>query len=683
VAKDIYRYFRIEARELIDGLAQGALAIEKGSADAQVAPLLRITHTLKGAARVVKQGVIADSAHALEEVLIPLRESPRPATSAEVTSCLRLIDQMRTALDALDAPPQVAAAANPAGSVAQPALAVRVDSVETDALLEGLSSCGRTVSELTRDLGGLEELQGTSRSLAEVLALPAGSLGGRDLQRAGLDAATLEERLNGAQRSLAVGFQRLQRELIEVRLRVEQLRLQPLSTLFGPLERVLRDAAQELQRQVRWEAEGGEIGIDRAVLAVLAEALPHVVRNAVTHGVERPESRLAAGKPAVALVRMRVSRSGATVSILITDDGPGLDLEAVRAKARERGLTGAQQLQDDDAVIAALLRGGLSTSPAVSAVAGRGVGMDVVREALERLRGRILLRSRPGQGLTVELQVPVSLASARALIAQVGVSVVAIPLDAVSRTLRATAPEIVQTPLGEALVLEGRSIPLLALGHLIGAAVAPRGEIGRRLVLVVHGSGTDAALEVDRLLGTADITVQGFPPGVQPIPVLSGVGIDDAGSPRLVLNAAVAVAEVRAWAGAGPPAAMGVPGTKRLPILVIDDSLTTRTLEQSILESAGYTVDVATSAEEAMTMIERTRYGLFVVDVEMPGMDGFTFVQQTRADPVQRQVPAILVTSLSSAQARSRGAEVGAMAFIVKAEFDQRQLLDLIHGVLG
>jgi len=694
MSKDIYRYFRIEARELIDGLAQGALALEHETGHATVSPLLRLAHTLKGAARVVKRGMIADQAHALEELLIPLRDQPRRATVQEVSACLALVDGMRRELDALDAAPAPASSAGgaPGATVAgaaggapglAPARAVRIDSQEASALVEGLASASRRVFELTAGLEALQAVGVPARTLATLLAHDLQDAPGQALtpHREAELAEQLVSRLDASQRRLQEGLQGLGREVVDLRQRVERLQLMPLATLFDGLQRVARDAAQELGRQVQWQAEGGEIGIDTAVLAVLTEALPHMVRNAVAHGIEAPAQRRAAGKPELGTVCLRCTRRGNRVTLVLEDDGQGIDLDAVRTAARERGLIGAEQVLDDPAATALLLRGGLSTSATVSTVAGRGVGLDVVREAVERLRGEFSLSTRRGLGTTVELQMPVSLSSARALLAQAGRSQVAVPLEAVRCTVRATAQQIIPTASGEALVHEGRTVALVALGSLIGAQATTREAGARRLVMVVQGAGAEAALDVDALLGTSEITVQPFPPGVAPVAVLAGVGVDEAGAPQLVLDVAAAVAAALAWA---PGAVVATPAApRRLPILVIDDSLTTRTLEQSILESAGYEVEVAVSAEDALAKAAVVRYGLFVVDVEMPGMDGFTFVERTRADPVQRQVPAILVTSLSSAQARERGHQAGAVAYIVKAEFDQRILLDLIRGILG
>ncbi len=325
-----------------------------------------------------------------------------------------------------------------------------------------------------------------------------------------------------------------------------------------------------------------------------------------------------------------------------------------------------------------LLRGGLSTSATVSGISGRGVGLDVVRATVERLGGRVEMRSRSGQGATVELLVPVSLASLPALVVEAGGVAVAIPLDAVQRTLRVDRAAVVSTPGGDVISDDQRTLKVLPLAALLGSPMDQRPAAGPLTMVVIQAGDERAALAVGRLLGTAAVTVRPLPAGVERVPFIAGAAIDDAGATQLVLEASAAIRAMAAW-GAGPAA---VPAPRRLPILVIDDSLTTRTLEQSILESAGYEVDVAISGEEGMALAGARSYGLFMVDVEMPGMDGFTFVERTRADPRLAQVPAILVTSRDAAEDRRRGLEAGAMAYIIKSEFDQGRLLAIIRGAL-
>ena len=484
------------------------------------------------------------------------------------------------------------------------------------------------------------------------------------LTRATTHLLALEAVVTKTKREVGSRLARLQRMLSELRARSDRMRLENLVALFGPLERVVRDSARELARcRSGWETSAsGEIGIEHRLcfLQVVVEAPPQWCRNAITHGIESPAERQASGKPAAGSVRVAVRcRRCSHISIALSDDGRGIDFAAVRAKTIERGVLSSSAASDQGALVRVLLAGGLSTSSSVTGMAGRGVGLDVMRAAVERVHGTVALTSEPGRGTTLEVLVPATLVSAPSLIANAGGSFVAIPLDAVVSTRRIPESEVVHSSMGDAVVVDERTLPLLPLAMLIGASASSRTGRSHRTGVVLASGQSEAAVEVDRLIGTADVTARPFPPGVRPVAVLSGAGVDDAGAPRLVLEAAAAIAEVRAPKAGSVPATPPAPDVRRLPILVIDDSLTTRTLEQSILESAGYEVDIAVSAEQALVMAVQRRYGLFVVDVEMPGMDGFTFVSTTRAHPQHHEIPAILVTSRKrrcrGSQARSRG----------------------------
>jgi two-component system chemotaxis sensor kinase CheA len=695
VAKDPYRYFRIEARELIDGLAAGVLALEKGGGPPSCAQLLRLAHTLKGAARVVRQGAIADLAHALEDVLDPLRSQSQAPPAGTIDACLQLIDRMRSGLATIATAPageqaEAAARSMAAGPGPGPAHApgqgpgdealrsVRIATAETDGLVDDITAVGHSLADVHQELSGLEACCALARALGDRLERDSALRGGGGPGAALALAQELAERLQRSRRGLIARVESAQRELVEIRARGERLRLVPAAQLFAPLERVVRDAARALGCEAAFLPEGGDIGIDAAVHDALLEALPHVVRNAVAHGIEPPDVRVRSGKPRQGTVRLQVARLGCQVMISCTDDGRGIDLPAITAAAVARGLAPAGRQLDEAAAIAVLLRGGLSTSATVSGISGRGVGLDVVRATVERLGGRLALRTGSGQGATVELLVPVSLASLPALVAEAGGVAVAIPLEAVQRTLRVDQAAVVRSPGGDVIRDDQRTLSVLPLAVLLGSSADQRAAAGPLTVVVLQAGDQRAALVVGRLRGTSAVTVRPLPAGVERVPFIAGAGVDDAGVAQLVLEAGEAIRAVNGW-GASPAAA---PPPRRLPILVIDDSLTTRTLEQSILESAGYEVDVATSGEEGMAMADARSYGLFMVDVEMPGMDGYTFVERTRADPRLAAVPAILITSRDAAEDRRRGLEAGAMAYIIKSEFDQGRLLALIRGAL-
>jgi two-component system chemotaxis sensor kinase CheA len=676
-AADPYRYFRIEARELIAGLADHLLVLERAPGAAEVALLLRLAHTLKGAARVVRQPDVAGHAHALEELLAPHRDGSAPAAGA-IDAGLKLVDAMRAALARLDVLPPAAAAgaAAAAAPTAQAAaVAVRVETRETEALLAGMATLAQDLAALVPEVEGIAGSRALVLALGEVVAEGAGAARGRAI------VDELGERLQRLQERLEAGGERAQRDLREVRERAARMRLLPAASLFGPLERTLRDAAQELGVAARWEAVGGAIGIEAALLGLLAEALPHAGRNASAHGLEPAAARTAAGKPATGTVRLEVARHGGRVRFTLRDDGRGVDLEAVRAGAAARGrLTPAAAAALDPAALhALLLRGGITTVATPTTLAGRGVGLDTVRAALERVGGGVALASRPGQGTVLEIDVPVALSSLPALLVEAQGRAVAVPLDAVRRTLRVPVRELVVSNGCDFLLVHETTVPFLALATLLGAAPVAR-VAGTWTVVLIESGGSTAALGVDRLLGTAEVALRPLPPGCAPVPFLAGADLDEGGDPRLVLDAAGAVQAVRAWYGAR---GHRPPTPRRAPLLVIDDSITTRSLERSILESAGYEVEVAASAEQALAMAAERDYAVFVVDVEMPGMDGFTFVARTRADPRLGRVPAILVTSRDAPEDRARGKAAGAHAYLIKSEFDQNRLLELIRGLVG
>jgi two-component system, chemotaxis family, sensor kinase CheA len=684
MATDPYRYFRVEAQELAEQLGKGVLELEKGPAPAKaVAHLLRLAHTLKGAARVVKQGEIADAAHAIEDALAPLRAGTAEAQEG-VDAILTLIDGIASRVRALGKP------ADPDGPLPvqvvpdEPLRTVRADVGEMDALMDGVAEAHTKLVALRRGLRTVDRM----RDLAVALAAQVGRPRERDTSpagdgparaRTGSLATELVSLVAGFERTVAVGVEQIDRELRQVHDAAERLRLLPTGAVLDALERTARDAAQALGKRVTFDGRGGEVRLDAHVLGVLQGALVQLVRNAVAHGIESETERRAAGKPPEGQLRIEVARRGKRVAFVCRDDGRGLDIDAIRRAAERKGLlvAGAQP-SDAGALFRLLLKGGISTSGAISEVSGRGVGLDVVREAAQRLRGDVLGETRAGEGPVVEVGVPVSLSALDALIVESSGISVAIPLEAVRRTLRVAPSDLTRAPDGETIVDDGESIPFITLEQILTRGRRePRRPKAWSTVIVHHGTAL-AALGVDRLLGTANVVLRPLPELAPGDPIVAGASLDAEGNPQIVLDPEGLVARARAREQSPP-----IARSASLPVLVIDDSLTTRMLEQSILEGAGYEVDLATSAEEALEKVRRRAYGLFLVDIEMPGMDGFTFVERARVDPALGHVPAILVTSRSSPEDRARGVAVGARGYVVKSEFDQADLLRRIRALVG
>ena len=688
MAKDPYRFFRIEAAELLEQLGKAALDLEKGmgregNGDA-VMRLLRQAHTLKGAARVVRVVPIADRAHELEDVLAPHREAgavPRET----VDRILAAIDAMGVALKELGDGAEAAAASATSSTSSSASAAdsqpkrtletlreaprlARADLAEVALVLEGLGEIGNELEALRRADAELEQVRALS-----------GQLGRQSRQHAitpaRLDAiaAELQSATDKVERTLQQGTGRALRELGATRDAAQRLQLVPVTDMFHALERTARDAAHLLGKEVVFEARSGDVRLEGALTDAVQGALIQLVRNAVAHGIETPEKRVAAGKPTAGRVTVEVQRQGYDALFVCHDDGAGIDAAALRRVLAERG----QHIEesDPDALFRRLLAGGISTSNTVSEIAGRGIGLNLVADTLRQLNGTVQARSEPGQGATISLRVPLLLAALQVLLVKAEDQRLALPLDAVLRTLRLAASDIVHLPEGEAIVDEGMQIPLLRLA----GAKAPDQAVTVAVVRHREDAGAASgggrlALAVQRLAGIERVVLQPLPALAPAEATVLGLYLDMEGNPRLVLDPERF--DPRAQRVAPAP-------RRRHTILIVDDSLTTRMLECSILESAGYTVAMAASAEEGLAMAEKEPYALFLVDVEMPGMDGFTFVERTRADAAMRATPCILVSSRNATEDFARGRAAGAADYIVKGEFDQVRFLQRVAELVS
>jgi two-component system, chemotaxis family, sensor kinase CheA len=674
---DPYQYFRPEARELLDQCAQCVLELEKGGPCATLVPrLLRLVHTLKGAARVVRQAEIADRAHAIEDALAPFRDATTAVTREAIGPILDHLDDINCRLGTL-APAEPATPAATKRSPDELSRIIRADIVEVDMILDGVAETHGLLARLRNAGRALKQAQRLAEVLQAQLAVqrPHGAAPERLLAI----ADELHRNVSTVERNLGSTADQMNRELQQLRDAAERLRLVPVGSLFTTLERTAFDAAQTLGKQVKFDAKGGEMRLDSHVLGVVQSALVQLIRNAVAHGIEHSDVRRRAGKPEVGGVGIRISRRGRQIVFECCDDGGGLDLESIRRVASQRGVSdGDVRRADAAALIRLLLHGGITTSKTVTEVSGRGIGLDVVREAIERLGGEVAVRTEYGQGTVFELAVPSSLTALEVLLVEAGDNdVIAIPLDAVLGTARVGAHDILPTAPGVAVLYGEQAVSFVALPAILGGTHLPIRE--RSSAVILTGAEGLAAIGVDRLRGTANVVVRPLPDELRASPVIAGVAFDTEGNPQLVLDPDGAVAAVRRGT---PTRAEATPPSVPPRILVVDDSLTTRMLERSILESAGYEVDLALSAEDGLTAARRTRYGLFLVDVEMPGMDGFAFVEQIRSDPALHEIPAILVTSCAAPEDLQRGRAVGSQGYIIKSEFDQAKLLGLIKPLV-
>ncbi|WP_224360304.1 hybrid sensor histidine kinase/response regulator [Hyalangium versicolor] len=666
----VFGHFQVEARELLEQLGHGFVSLQEGAEDARMVPqLFRWAHTLKGAAQVVKQVRLAEMAHAVEDALAPYRDRGEPLPRESLGDFLRLVGQMRAALAELTSPATLASESRPMGPAVE---TVRVELAALDELLDGVAEAVVQLGGLRQAVEAVGHARHASGGLLEQLTSPAATSAtpaerARWLSRTLAVAEGLNDALSRAGRWLDGGLGKAEGELVQLRDASHALRLVPTSSLHAALELAAHEAAASLGKRVSLQLEGGDVRLDGHVLAAVRQALLHVVRNAVDHGLEAPEERLSLGKPETGRISLRVERHGGRVRFTCEDDGRGVDLGRVRSAAVERGLVTREEAEsfDEQALLELLFRAGFSTASAVTDVSGRGVGLDVLLDTAQQFKGEASATSRPGLGACFQLEVPVSLTSQEVLEAEAGGQRVLLPLHALSASVRLPGEALTWTGPRATFTHEGRALPFLPLLAALGQ---PESARARPWSAVVLGRGQEqVAVGLDRMHGIRRVVVKPLPPSVPRLPLVAGASFDAQGEPLLVLDMAGVAQQVRQ--GAAHLVEPRV--THHRHILVVDDSVTTRMLEQSILESAGYTVDLAASGEEGMERALRNRYSLIIVDVEMPGMNGLEFTRRLRGTPALAAIPIIMVSSLATEEARKQGQQAGVSAYIVKGEFDQ------------
>lgn len=468
---------------------------------------------------------------------------------------------------------------------------------------------------------------------------------------------------------------------------VHEIRLLPLATIFTLFPRVVHDLAKEQGKQVELLIEGGEVSADKRILEEMKDPLMHLLRNAIDHGVESAEERQKAGKPAVAKVWLRACQTATNIVIEIADDGRGLDIDAIKRAAVKRHLASEAELAalPAEQIQSLVLISGFSTNDFVTDVSGRGIGLDVVRTNIERLKGTIKLESAPGKGLTVRIQLPITLATTRVLIAKMDGRLFALPTEQVGSAHFVPREQIFTIEGRETIALGGAVLPVFLLSELLGLAVEPekrqeRGEGGAKKVpcIVLCAGEQEIGLLVDELIEEQEVVLRAQSGMLKRVPNVTGATILETGEVCPVLNGQDLIKSARKHqAHASRPSPAGPPAAKKI-VLLVEDSITTRTLEKRILEDAGYEVATAVDGLDALDKLGMRAFDAIVSDISMPNLDGIALTVKVRLDKRHQELPIILVTALASDEDKRRGVEAGANAYITKPAFDQKILLDCL-----
>ena len=709
--------FAQEAEQRLGRLGQLVLDLEQsevGDMAELIAEVFREVHTLKGSAAVVGFEGVAAYAHVVEEKLSQLRSGSVVPTAPIVDALLIAVDRLGSMIwesvrgDDVDETANAAAlrrldaafdsmpvpAAAPPVTISDLSNASEIVSVAPAPLPAPVPipaarpASVAVASTSERAIAGNRETTGTVMVPVERLDELVRMVGeaaaahlriGRVLtERMGVEASNISE------------FSELSRLLIGLQEGTMRTRMVPVSIITDSLQRAVRDAARSLGKDVRWEVRGEETELDRGVLHQLADSLLHLVRNAVDHGVASPDQRAANGKPAQAVVRLHAMQLGSEVVIAVSDDGEGIDLERVRQRAIRSGID-VENLNDEE-IIQLIFRSGFSTTEFVSDISGRGVGLDAVRSSVESARGRVEIRSTPGVGSEFRIVVPITLAVLRCLLVDIAGQRFALPSHRVAFAQAEESTTLLHAEGRQMLQLNGLPVPVSDLAEVLGISATPSsgtpGSATRSssgTYVIVHGSLGQHAFLVDALVGQRDVVVKAFSALVPRLDVLAGASIESDGSILLVLDPPGLIERSR-HDGSRRVDHAKVPVQPRRKggrLLVVDDALTVRELQRTILERAGFDVTVASDGIEALAHLENEAFDLVLTDVEMPRMNGFELTEHIRAHATMSNVAILILTSLASDADRRRGMDVGADGYIVKSSFDEQSLLAAVDRLVG
>ncbi|PHP86628.1 hybrid sensor histidine kinase/response regulator [Burkholderia sp. AU18528] len=515
---------------------------------------------------------------------------------------------------------------------------------------------------------------------------------------AGMLASMNEVRhmLNDLQRSLAERmdeFDRFERRSTHIAEQLYdealQCRMRPFGDATRAYPRIVRDLARSLGKQVRFSIVGEGTQVDRDILDLLDAPLGHLLRNAIDHGVDSPEARHARGKPAEASVTLEARHSAGSLLVSVIDDGPGVDMDALRAAVVRQRLTDdetAARLSDPE-LLEFLLLPGFSMRDAVTDVSGRGVGLDAVQEMVRGVRGAVRIFNEPGAGMRFVLQLPLTLSVIRSLLVEVGGEPYAFPLAHVRRTLELAHDDIDVLEGQPHFPFDGRRAGLVAAHQLLDAG-EPDVARASTAVVVVGGEPELYGVAVDRFLGERMLVVQPLDSRLNKIQNIAAGALLENGDPVLIVDVEDLIRSVDKLVRGGQLARVSrdpqlALADRRRRVLVVDDSLTVRELERKLLEKRGYDVTVAVDGMEGWNAVRSDAFDLVVTDVDMPRMDGIELVTLIKNDPMLKRVPVMIVSYKDRDEDRRRGLDAGADYYLAKSSFHDEALLDAVHDLIG
>ncbi|MGU9856161.1 response regulator [Pseudomonas sp. LF245] len=744
--------FSLEADAQTQVLSAGLLALERNPTQAdQLEACMRAAHSLKGAARIVGVDAGVSVSHVMEDCLVSAQESRlylqpehidallqgtdllmRIATpgntvgpadiEAYVALMERLLDPSQAPVKA--APPPVPPAPEPAPAPlveelppepepAPPVTAepprqnrrmteggervLRVTAERLNSLLDLSSKSLVETQRLKPYLSSMQRLKRIQSQSARALDTLDGQLKTLDLNLEAQEAlADTRRLLSEAQALLAEKTAELDEFGWQAGQRAQVLydtalacRMRPFADVLAGQVRMVRDLGRSLGKQVRLEIEGEKTQVDRDVLEKLEAPLTHLLRNAVDHGIEMPEQRLLAGKPAEGLIRLRASHQAGLLVLELSDDGNGVDLERLRGTIVDRHLSPletALRLSEEE-LLTFLFLPGFSLRDKVTEVSGRGVGLDAVQHMVRQLRGAVVLEQTAGQGSRFHLEVPLTLSVVRSLVVEVGEEAYAFPLAHIERMCDLAPDDIVQLEGRQHFWHEGRHVGLVAASQLLQR---PAGQSPSDTLKVVVIRERDAVygIAVERFIGERTLVVLPLDDRLGKVQDISAGALLDDGSVVLIVDVEDMLRSVDKLLNTGrleriARRSQQATEAPRKRVLVVDDSLTVRELQRKLLLNRGYEVAVAVDGMDGWNALRSEDFDLLITDIDMPRMDGIELVTLLRRDSRLQSLPVMVVSYKDREEDRRRGLDAGADYYLAKASFHDDALLDAVMELIG
>jgi two-component system sensor histidine kinase and response regulator WspE len=734
--------FRMEVDSQAQALTVGLLALERDPKEAdQLERCMRAAHSLKGAARIVGLGAGVRITHAMEDCFVAAQQGRTVLRQEHIDELLRGVDLLQqmartgeqdmerweaqklgdvtALLDALNRAVERPAAAHEIG--AAPANTERPQDEDLPAALREETAEGEngavirvTAENLNRLLGlageSLVESRGFKSFAESLLRLKRFQY---DLHRSldRLREQLSQQRLSDQAREALAEAQRralecqqfLAQRLVEMdtfdrraahlshRLYDGALacHMRPFADGVQAFPRMVRDLARTLGKQLRLDIAGQDTQVDRDILEKLDAPLGHLLRNALDHGIESPEERLAAGKSAEAVLSIEARHNAGRLQVTVADDGRGIDLERLRAAVIERKLSNAETVAKlaDAELLEFLFLPGFSMKEAVTDISGRGVGLDVVQSVLKQIRGTVRIVTRRGEGTRFQLELPLTLSVARTLLVEVGTEAYAVPLAYIRRALKLARGDIEMLEGRAHFNLDGRSIGLVTAHQILGV-VAPQAEADLLAVIVLGDVTHLYGLIVDRFLGERELVVQTLDARLGKIKDVAAGALMEDGSPALILDVEDVIRSIEKLASTGSLSgvardASDGAGGRRKRVLVVEDSFTVRELERKLLVNSGFEVEVAVDGLDGWNAARTSHFDLVITDVDMPRMDGIELVTLIKKDPHVKSLPVMIVSYKDRPEDRRRGLDAGADYYLAKGSFHDETLLRAVVDLIG